>query len=127
MNMLDVDRAKQVLVELIRAAGGEWTGLTKLYKAFYLAHLYYADSAPGYLTNWPIVRMPNGPGVESGDELLTELVLADIITRQNARIGPYPTTTYRVTTKEHARATAPRRRPQGDPFRSRVRAGKDRD
>jgi hypothetical protein len=100
MHTLDVARAKHVLVELIRAAGGEWTGLTKLYKAFYLAHLYYAGSEPGYLTNWPIVRMPNGPGVESGDELLNELVLAGIITRESAKIGPYPTTTYRVTTKK---------------------------
>ena len=34
MNMLDTDRAKQVLVELIRVAGGEWTGKTRLYKAY---------------------------------------------------------------------------------------------
>ena len=94
--MPDTDQAKQVLVELIRAAGGEWTGLTKLYKAFYLAHLYYAESAPGYLTNWPIVRMPNGPGIESGEALLNELVLAGVLARQSARIGPYPTTKYRV-------------------------------
>jgi hypothetical protein len=96
VNILDTDQAKQVIVELIRAAGGEWTGLTKLYKAFYLAHLYYAESAPGYLTNWPIVRMPNGPGIESGEALLNELVLAGIVSRQSARIGPYPTTRYRV-------------------------------
>ena len=94
--MLETDQAKQVLVELIRAAGGEWTGLTKLYKAFYLAHLYYAERAPGYLTNWPIVRMPNGPGIESGEALLNELVLSGIIARRSARIGPYPTTKYAV-------------------------------
>ena len=56
MNMLDTDRAKRVLVELIRAAGGEWTGKTRLYKAYYLAHLYYAETESGFLTNWPVVR-----------------------------------------------------------------------
>ena len=96
MSTLETDQAKQVLVELIRAAGGEWTGLTKLYKAFYLAHLYYAESAPGYLTNWPIVKMPNGPGIESGEALLNELVIAGILAREGARIGPYPTTRYRI-------------------------------
>ena len=40
MNMLDTDRAKHVLVELIRAAGGEWTGKTMLYKDYYFANIY---------------------------------------------------------------------------------------
>ena len=77
MNMLELDRAKQVLVELIRAAGGEWTGKTRLYKAYYLAHFYYAETEPGYLTNWAVVKMPYGPGIECGDELLNELVLLE--------------------------------------------------
>ena len=99
MLMLDGIRAKQVIVELIRAAGGEWTGKTKLYKAFYLAHLFFAESEPGYLTNWPIVRMPNGPGVDSGDELLSELALCGVLARKGTKTGPYPTTTYRLMKK----------------------------
>jgi hypothetical protein len=102
MNMLDMDRAKQVLVELIRAAGGEWTGKTRLYKAYYLAHLYYAETEPGYLTNWPVVKMPYGPGIESGDELLNELVLSGVLARQHAAVGPYTATSYRLTGKPFA-------------------------
>jgi hypothetical protein len=64
MNMLDVDRAKRVLVDLIRAAGGEWRRKTRLYKAYYLAHLFYAEAETGDLTNWPVVKMPYGPGIE---------------------------------------------------------------
>jgi hypothetical protein len=99
MQFSEIDRAKQVLVELIRAAGAEWTGLTKLYKAFYLAHLYYADSAPGYLTNWPVVKMPFGPGIESGDDLLNELVLSGILSREYTLIGPYTGTVFHLTEK----------------------------
>ena len=34
---------------------------TNLFKAFYHAHLEFARTQPGYLSNWPIVHMPNGP------------------------------------------------------------------
>ena len=99
MNMLDVDRAKQVLAELIRAAGGEWTGKTRLYKAYYSAHLYYAESEPGYLTNWPVVKMPYGPGIECGDELLNQLVLSGVLARKHTAVGPYTATAYCLTGK----------------------------
>jgi hypothetical protein len=99
MNMLETDRAKHVLVELIRAAGGQWTGKTRLYKAYYLAHLYYAEAEPGYLTNWPVVKMPYGPGIECGDELLNELVLSGVLAREHTLIGPYTGTAYRLTGK----------------------------
>jgi hypothetical protein len=36
----DKERAKRVIVEILRQAGGE-LGKTKLFKAFWLAHLYY--------------------------------------------------------------------------------------
>ena len=103
MNMLDMDRAKQVLVELIRAAGGEWTGKTRLYKAYYLAHLYYAETEPDYLTNWPVVKMPYGPGIECGDELLNQLVLAGVLVRKHTAVGPYTATAYRLTEKAASR------------------------
>lgn len=92
----DVDLAKQVILELIRAAGGCWTGKTRLYKAFYFAHLYYADREPGFLSCWPIVRMPNGPGIEHGDELLEQLADSGRLTLETTRIGPYPSTIYHL-------------------------------
>lgn len=62
-----------MIAEIIRQAGGKFTGKTRLYKAFYIAHLLYAEQEPGYLTVWPIVRMPYGPGIDCGDELIAEL------------------------------------------------------
>ena len=51
--------------ELIRqSAGDRIEGKTRLFKAFYFAHLFYARSAVDYLTDWPIVRMPQGPGID---------------------------------------------------------------
>jgi hypothetical protein len=99
MNIPDMDRAKHVLVELIRAGGGEWTGKTRLYMAYYLAHLYYAETEPGYLTNWPVVKMPYGPGIECGDELLNELVPSGVLGRKHTAMGPYTATAYRLTGK----------------------------
>jgi hypothetical protein len=54
--------AQRLVLELIRSAGGAWDGKARLFKAFYFAHLYYARSEPGILTDWPIVRTPRGPG-----------------------------------------------------------------
>jgi hypothetical protein len=85
-------RAKQVLLEIVRQAGGELRGRLKLFKAFYLAHLLYADSSPGYLTEWPIVRMPHGPGIHAADQLLVELLdegaLAIESTRRPTELAP---------------------------------------
>ena len=65
--------AKRLILEILRQAGGE-IEKTKIFKAFWLAHLYYSKIAPGYLTDWPIVRMPNGPGIDRGDQLIVELI-----------------------------------------------------
>jgi len=66
--------AKRIIVEIIRQAGGTFDNKTNLFKAFYYAHLRYADTQPGYLSNWPIVRMPRGPGIHDFDVLLGELM-----------------------------------------------------
>jgi len=92
----DREQAKQVILEIVRRCGGEFEGKTKLYKTFYLAHLYYAGEAPGYLTEWPIVRMPHGPGIDCGDALLHELVTEGALSAEPHRIGPYISTKYRV-------------------------------
>ena len=66
--------AKRIIAEMIRQAGGTFDNKTNLFKAFYYAHLRYADTQPGYLSNWPIVRMPRGPGIHDFDVLLGELM-----------------------------------------------------
>lgn len=92
--------AKKIIVEIIRQAGGKWIGKTKLYKAFYFAHLYYFESAPDYLSDWPIVRMPNGPGIDSGDELLRELAATGVLTRDFVPEGPYRASRYHLSERQ---------------------------
>ncbi len=70
----DKELVKQIILAIIRQAGGVLKYKTRLYKAFYHAHLRYADTRPGYLSTWPIVRMPRGPGIHHFKDLLLELV-----------------------------------------------------
>jgi len=100
MHGLDKHRAKQVLLEIIRQAGGEFTRKTSLFKAFYFAHLIYAERQAGYLSDWPIVKMPHGPGVEAADVLLSELTASGVMATDHETIGPYSATKYRFTGKE---------------------------
>jgi hypothetical protein len=71
------DRAKRIIVELVRQAGGVFYNKTNLFKGFWRAHLAYADQNHGYLSNWPIVRMPRGPGIDNFDHLLAEMLRDD--------------------------------------------------
>lgn len=70
----DREKAKRIIIEIVRQAGGTLVTKTALYKAFYYAHLQYAETQPGYLSVWPIVRMPNGPGIDRFRDLEFELV-----------------------------------------------------
>ena len=72
--MSDKNRAKQIIVEIVRQAGGVLDNKTNLFKAFYRAHLKFAESNPGFLSTWKIVRMPNGPGIHRFEVLLGELI-----------------------------------------------------
>ena len=72
--MKDRQLAKRIILGIVHQAGGVFTNQTNLYKAFYHAHVKYADENPGFLSSWPIVRMPRGPGIHRGKELLAELL-----------------------------------------------------
>jgi hypothetical protein len=82
------ERAKQVILEVLKQAGGS-ISKAKLNKAFWLAHLYYAKENPGYLSDWPVVKMPNGPGIGRGEGLLYELKAAGQIAQEYEDDGPY--------------------------------------
>lgn len=75
----DREKAKAIICGIcgiIRQSGGSFTGKVRLYKAFYLANLFYAEMKQKWLeelTDWPMVRMPNGPGIDDGTKLLEEL------------------------------------------------------
>ncbi len=85
----DYKQAQQIILGLIRQAGGSLSSRTRLYKAFYIAHLYYFQNSPGLLSTWPVVRMPYGPGIESGDMLLEGLAAAGKIKISEQQNGPY--------------------------------------
>ncbi len=92
--------AEVVLLEILRQADGEWIGKTKLFKAFYFAHLYYGFERPGQLTDWPIARMPRGPGIADSAELFGRLFDGGLLTTEMVRgEGPYPEYRYRLTAK----------------------------
>ena len=83
----DKELAKAIVVEIIRQAGGTLENKTNLYKAFYHSHLWFARKNTGYLSNWPIVRMPNGPGIDNFDNLLGELIAEGFLKTQQVKKG----------------------------------------
>ncbi|NQU21548.1 MAG: hypothetical protein HQ567_09710 [Candidatus Nealsonbacteria bacterium] len=89
MSDQDKNLAKQVIAEIVRQAGGQLDNKTNLFKAFYLAHLIYADRQPGYLTFWPIVRMPRGPGIDRSDVLIGELIAEEVLTVKQLDYGDF--------------------------------------
>ncbi len=111
--------AQRVVLELIRSAGGAWEGKAKLSRAFYFAHLYYGRSEPGILTDWPIVRTPQGPGIHNVALLLKGLEKNGFLTIEPAQEGPYPEYRYRLTDKANAEA------PLLDEVRAAVKAAAD--
>ncbi len=89
--------AKDVILEILRVTDGEWTGKTKLFKAFYFAHLYYAQERPDLLTDWPIVKMPTGPGIHESHRLFGDLIREGLLVVESVHEGPYPEHRYRLT------------------------------
>ncbi|WP_373650573.1 hypothetical protein [Schlesneria sp. DSM 10557] len=98
MNRKMIDRAKQIIVEIIRQSGGEFHNKTNLYKAFWIAHLSFADATGGILSTWPIVKMPNGPGIDRHQILLGEL-LTDGIIEIEQKEGQYEAFIFRLSDK----------------------------
>ena len=95
--MPDKNRAMRIIAEIVRQTGGQLRGWTRLYKAFYFAHLYYAELAPGYLSDWPIVKMPHGPGIDRGAELIAELKQAGVIATEHVQEGPFQSVRFQLS------------------------------
>jgi len=90
------EAAKQVICEIIAASHGQLEGKLRLYKAFYYAHLYFWRNNRGVLTDYPIVRMPLGPGLDDGDGLLEELQHQGRISIGEQYNGPYKELVYKT-------------------------------
>src|SRR5262245_32884077 len=84
------ERAKEIIVEIIRRAGGRFRKKTNLFKAYYHAHLHFSKNNPGYLSSWPIVKMPQGPGIHDADLLIAELVDEGVIVEREVQMGDHP-------------------------------------
>ena len=91
--------AQNVILQILQAGDGEWSGKEKLHKAFYFAHLYYANEHPGLLTDWPIAKLQHGPGIHRGEELIDGMVRDGLLEVELAHEGPYPEYRYRLTEK----------------------------
>lgn len=96
--MSDKELAKRIIVEIV-CQFGEVPTKSHLYKAFYFAHLYYAKDAIDYLSDWPIVKMPFGPGINDGDSLIHDLEKEGFIETNHTYTGPFPTTEFKATAK----------------------------
>jgi hypothetical protein len=101
------DDAQAVVLEILRQADGEWSGKAKLFKAFYFAHLYYANERPGVLTDWPIARLPQGPGIHNSEALFGELIREGLLIIEPVHEGPFPEYRYRLTEKGAKAAALP--------------------
>jgi hypothetical protein len=112
---VDRDRiAKELILDIIACQGDEFEGKTRLYKAFYYSHLFYWKDTRGILTDYPIVRMPEGHGVHEGSRLLRELEEEGEIVVRTRPKGPYMETRFalarsRSTSPEDPRIAAIRR------------------
>ena len=91
--------AKELILEILRVADGEWSGKIKLHKAFYFAHLYYANEHPGFLTDWPIAKLQHGPGIHDDELLIWGMVNEGLLEIELVHEGPYPEYRYRLTEK----------------------------
>ncbi len=93
-------RAQQVILEMAnQSPDNKIEGKARLFKIFYLAHLYYAYDEVGFLSEWPIVKMPEGPGIDRLNHLLHDLLTQKMLETTPIRIGPYPAMCYRATGK----------------------------
>jgi hypothetical protein len=86
------ERAKQVILQILRQADNGSLGKSRLFKAFWLAHLLYAKENTGYLSAWKIVRLPHGPGIDRGDQIILELRTSGAIRLTHEPRGPYTET-----------------------------------
>jgi hypothetical protein len=62
--------------------------------------LFFEREQIGYLSDWPIIHMPRGPGIGDVEMLLDELVKAKRIEVVKVPEGPYERSTYRSMTTE---------------------------
>ena len=83
----ETKRAKKIIVELVRQKGTPFHNKSDLFLAFWRAHLNYAATNAGYLSSWPMIRTPHGPGIQDFDYLLSELLADAWLATTESQVG----------------------------------------
>ncbi len=104
------DDAKKVICDIVAASGGRLEGRVRLYKAFYFAHLFFWEESEGVLTDHPIVRMPQGPGIDDGEALVDELVAEKRLSVSYQNNGPFKETVFELPGRYEIDPSDPRHR-----------------
>lgn len=91
------ERVKQIVAEIVRQAGGVLLNKTRLAEAFWRAHLIFAESQPGYLSFWPILKGEDGPVIDQIDTILGELVVERALQIEPVRSADLQAFRFRIT------------------------------
>ena len=86
--------AKQAIIDIVSISGGKLAMKTALFKAFYFAHLFYYRDNHVSLTEYPVVCMPKGPGIDAANSLIAELQAEGKMKVAHYNEGPYEEYTY---------------------------------
>lgn len=89
------DKAKELILALVHGAPSHvFEGKVRLFKAYYFAHLYFARATGRPLCAWSIVKMPQGPGIDDFDSLLSGLTEEGRLSAGQCLVGPYASHSY---------------------------------
>lgn len=97
-------QARAVIAALVNAAPDGSLSRTQIYKGFYFAHLMHMQRFGAELSEWPVVRMPHGPGIDRGSDLLDELVQDEVLCCNKTPNGPF--VEHRFSVKDMTKADA---------------------
>ena len=89
-------QARRVIFEIVSQNGGAFRNKVNLFKAFWQSHLAYARGGHGYLSGWPIVRMPMGPGIDDFGDLLADLLRDGLLEVDDVPVGNYSALLFRI-------------------------------
>ena len=92
------EQAKQVILKIVAISGGKLPGKLRLNKAFYAAHVIYWREHEGVLTEYPVVKLPDGPAIDDLDSLLAELETEGALEIGEEEKGPYMETVFTLKT-----------------------------
>jgi hypothetical protein len=99
--------AKRLILKILAISGGQLEAVSRLNKAFYAAHIIYWRDRQGVLTDYPVVKLPNGPGIDRFEELLEELESDGLIERVEGTKGPYKQTSVILKAAVHVDPSEP--------------------